>query len=80
MLYLADRRSTSHVPLKTTVTQENQFNLRLKTHHNQHKTAKRKLEKLEWIGVIGSLTSATIASNFELSELLSRGIQSISSF
>ena len=40
---------------------------------------KRRQANLEWAGFIGSLISATIASNFEISELLSRGVLSFSS-
>ena len=41
--------------------------------------AKRRQENLEWEGVIGSLTSATIATNFETEtdETVSRGVQSV---
>ena len=48
---------------------------RIKTRHNQHRGRRG-----ERAGVTGSLTSATIGANFELSELLSRGVQSVSSF
>ena len=50
--------------------------------HIMTQQAKRRQENLEWEGVIGSLTSATIATNFEpeTDETVLRGVQSVSSF
>ena len=48
----------SHIPLKTTHSSS-------KTHHSQQRQRGAGQDNLKWEGVIGSLTSATIAVNFE---------------
>ena len=52
-------------------------------HRGQHRSRREGQENLEWEGVIGSLTSATIEMNFDslkLRQLQSYSVQSVSSF
>jgi len=66
----------SNVPLKTINYSKNWIDAYRRIIINTD--GEEKTRNLEWPGVIVSLTAATVASNFELSDLLSRGVQSVS--